>query len=563
MDSGTATQLLTALRGCGLYPAEQVAAAHRALTAGDKTDAAVAERLNAAGVLTSYQYRKIKAGRADEVLFGLYLLLDKVGEGGMGKVYRAVHTGSRRMAALKVVRPQLMANPTVRKRYAREAKAAASLDHPNIVTLFDTDEVDGRYFLAMEYVDGIDLSRLMKAFGNPPTSGLPNYQEACEYVRQAALGLAHAHARGLIHRDVKPSNILVSGERALPGTPGRTVVKVLDMGLVRSIMESDDNTGTELTRDGTVVGTPDYMAPEQAKNSSTVDPRADLYALGCTLYFLLRGRPPFPDGSPIDKLLRHQLDPPPDLRAGRPDVPVGVAAVVEKLMKKTPAERYQSAAEVAAALLPYTPAGEAHRAAAGEPPADNPFAFSFAPEPAAGGPQAGPAPAAPPGGVRLRIAQPGQASGPRPAPPPRPSTKPSAPVRPAARVPTPTTMPRAGAVTQFGEPADRGAGAARHPVGDRQAGRDQGVHPGPAVGPDLRTGLQPAHPDQPAAAAACPPPVEPPAGVGDRHRGRGGGGRCCWWCCCSSPAVGERRVGRRLRRGLLPRSLRRVRCRVR
>jgi serine/threonine-protein kinase len=445
MDSKVANKLLTALRGSGQYTAEQVAAAHRALTSGDMADVAVAERLNAAGVLTSYQYRKIRIGRTEEVLFGNYLLLDKVGEGGMGKVYRAVQVTTQRMVALKVVRPQLMSNTTVRKRYAREARAAAAIDHPNVVSLFETDEIDGRCFLAMEYVDGIDLSRLMKAFGNPPQSGLPNYQEACEYVYQAALGLAHAHSRGLIHRDIKPSNILVSGERALPGTPGKAVVKLLDMGLVRSIMESDEYTGTELTRDGTVVGTPDYMAPEQAKNSSTVDPRADLYALGCTLFFLLRGRPPFPDGSPIDKLLRHQLDPPPDLRALRPDVPPGVVAVVDRLMKKNPAERYQSATEVANALRPYTQTGEAHRAAFGEPQPDNPFDFSFTPPVATTGLPA--APAAPAqtasGGVRLRIAQPGQTSGAAPNPAPRPAAKPPAAVNPAAKVPTPLAAPRA------------------------------------------------------------------------------------------------------------------------
>jgi serine/threonine-protein kinase len=203
----------------------------------------------------------------------------------------------------------------------------------------------------MEYVEGADLSRLIKENGSLP------YQEAAEYIRQSALGLQHAHQRGLIHRDIKPSNLLVSGERALPGTDGIAHVKILDMGLVRSIL--DDPVGTELTRDGTVVGTPDYMAPEQAKNSSKVDARADLYSLGCTLYYCLRAQPLFPEGSPIDKLLRHQLDPPPDIRKARPETPPGLAKVLEKLLKKNPNDRYQTATEVAVALQPFTAAADA------------------------------------------------------------------------------------------------------------------------------------------------------------------------------------------------------------
>src|SRR4029077_16563520 len=210
-----------------------------------------------------------------------------------------------------------------------------------------------RYFLAMEYIEGSDLSRLLKLNGPLP------YQEACEYVRQAALGLAHAHERSFIHRDIKPSNLLVSGERALPGTDGKANVKVLDMGLVRSLTETDDELSkTELTRDGTVVGTPDYMSPEQAKNSSTVDARADVYSLGCTLFYLIAGKPPFPEGSPIDKLLRHQLDPPPDLRKLRKEIPPGLAVVVNRALKKKVEERYQTAAELAQALAVYTPTAE-------------------------------------------------------------------------------------------------------------------------------------------------------------------------------------------------------------
>lgn len=355
MDIDTRRHLLNALRQCGQFTQEQLAAGELILGApGDA--AAVAEQLLQARLVTPYMYRKIKADHTFEILFGQYLILDKVGEGGMGKVYRAVQFPLGRMVALKVVRQHLMNNKTVRRRYKKEAAAAASLDHPNIVKLFDADEFNGRYYLAMEYVDGIDLSRMLKEFGNPPTVGLPQYQEAVEYVRQSALGLQHAHDKGLVHRDVKPSNLLVYGERALPGTNGKAIVKVLDMGLVRTLID-DDEDNTELTRDGTVVGTPDYMSPEQAKNSSTVDHRADIYSLGCTLFYLLRGRSPYPDGSPIDKLLRHQLDPIPDLRADRPDLPARLYEVVRKLMEKRPEDRYQSCTAVAEALAPFTGLG--------------------------------------------------------------------------------------------------------------------------------------------------------------------------------------------------------------
>jgi serine/threonine protein kinase len=357
----------------------------------------------------------------------------------MGKVYKAVHIPDRHVIALKVVRPQLMTNRVVLRRYKREAAAAAALDHTNIVSLYDADEVNGRYYIAMEYVDGLDLARMMKEYGNAPTSGLPQYQEAAEYIRQAAVGLSHAHDRGMVHRDIKPSNLLVYGTRALVGELEKPTVKILDMGLVRGVIE-DDASNSELTRDGTVVGTPDYMAPEQAKNSSTVDPRADLYSLGCALYFLLKGQSPFPDGSPIDKLLRHQLDPPPEIRKYRPDVPVGLAAVIDKLLRKDPADRYQTAAEVAKALAPYCPDET------GAVPADEPFDLAAHPDAVAQLP-----PQRPPTTVVLPTAAPARASGParvrvvRAAGGNLAGRVVDAEVvsRPPARVPGPTAVPRA------------------------------------------------------------------------------------------------------------------------
>jgi serine/threonine-protein kinase len=351
MDPFTPQNLVQAIRESGLYPPDKLAALD-SLTPEIIADLPkLAEQLFAAKLVTPYQARKVRLNRLSEILFGQYLVLDKIGEGGMGKVYKAAQVRTGRLVALKVVRAQLMSNKTVVSRYKREAAASATLNHPNIVTLLDADEAQGRYFLAMEFVYGSDLSRMVKEFGPLPST------EACEYVRQAALGLQHAHDHNLIHRDIKPSNILVSGERAAPDTGGVATVRLLDMGLVRSLVEDDDASKTELTRDGTVVGTPDYMSPEQAKNSSGVDHRADVYSLGCTLFYLLTGKPPFPDGSPIDKLLRHQLDPPPDVRKQRPDVPFEVVNLVNKMLAKRPEDRVQTAAEVARIAAQYTAAG--------------------------------------------------------------------------------------------------------------------------------------------------------------------------------------------------------------
>ena len=165
----------------------------------------------------------------------------------------------------------------------------------------------------------------------------------------------YAHQAGFVHRDIKPSNIVVAGERHILGSSEPAIVKILDMGLIRSVgftTSGDGSDGQDLTRAGTVVGTPDYMAPEQAKNSSTVDHRADLYSLGCTLYFLLAGRPPFPDGNAIEKIIKHQLEAPMPLQALRPEVPTEVAEVIAKLMAKSPVDRFPTALEAADALAP-------------------------------------------------------------------------------------------------------------------------------------------------------------------------------------------------------------------
>jgi serine/threonine-protein kinase len=348
MQIQTAEDLIEALRGSRLYTPEQVSAlASELAPLGDDPQVLMRHLLHR-DQITLYQLRKILHGKSADLFLGPYVISDKLGEGGMGKVYRARHTRTDREVALKVVRSNLLSNPTVRRRYDREVRAATSLQHPNIVSVFDAAELDGRVFLAMEFVDGIDLSRLIREHG------MLWVAEACEYVRQASLGLQHAHEQGLVHRDIKPSNIIVSGERHIPDAAGRASVKILDMGLVRAVGFDDGGGGPDLTRAGTVVGTPDYMAPEQAKDSRTVDCRADLYSLGCAFYFLLTGKPPFHEGTGIEKLLKHQVDPPPPLQAARPDVPGELAAIVARLMAKKPDDRFATAYELAAALVPLT-----------------------------------------------------------------------------------------------------------------------------------------------------------------------------------------------------------------
>ena len=260
-------------------------------------------------------------------------LLKLLGHGGMGAVYLAEHNVMRRLVALKVINREYTAEPSVVERFRREIRAAAQLHHANIVGAYNAEQAGETHFLVMEYINGVSLDQLLARQGPLPIA------EACEYVRQAALGLQHAHERGMVHRDVKPHNLIRDADG---------VVKVLDFGLA-SVAEIEES---NLTGTYAVVGTADYMAPEQAENARAADARSDIYALGCTLYHLLAGRPPFTDSSTLLKLVAHREEAPPPVRALRPDVPEKLSAVLGRMMAKAPVDRYQTAAEVAAALRP-------------------------------------------------------------------------------------------------------------------------------------------------------------------------------------------------------------------
>jgi Leucine-rich repeat (LRR) protein len=266
-----------------------------------------------------------------------YELLAELGRGGMGVVYKARQVRLGRVVALKVIPKERMTDPGLVRRFRREIQAAAQLSHPNVVRAYDAGEAEGTHFFAMEYVEGSDLASLLRKQGRLPVD------RACDYIRQASLGLQHAWQCGLVHRDIKPHNLLLSAQG---------VLKVADLGLVRlhETAPINDRTFSTLTEEGMLMGTPDYLAPEQTNDAHSADIRSDLYSLGCTLYHLLTGRVPFPEGGVLDKLFKHVSESPTPLRKLSPEVPVEVAAVVDKLMAKRPEDRYQTPAELAQAL---------------------------------------------------------------------------------------------------------------------------------------------------------------------------------------------------------------------
>ena len=333
MSLTTAAELLAALRKHALLQENQLDDLARQLD-GKQLDArTLAQKLIQAGSLTPYQVNQLLQGKGQDLVLGSYIVLERLGEGGMGQVFTARHRGLGQVVALKLIHKDRLGNPQAVKRFHREIQVAGKLNHPNIVRAYDADQTGPTHFFTMECVEGTDLNKLVKEKGRLPV------ERACEYIRQAALGLQHAHERGLVHRDIKPHNLLLAKD----GT-----IKILDMGLAR--MQTDDDTST-LTKEGSVVGTLDYVSPEQAMNSHTVDIRADLYSLGCTFYCLLTGQVPFPGGSAMEKLSNHAFHTPTPVEQLRPDIPPGVAAIVRKLMAKKPDERFQTPGELAAALV--------------------------------------------------------------------------------------------------------------------------------------------------------------------------------------------------------------------
>ena len=270
-----------------------------------------------------------------------YEVQNLIGRGGMGRVFKARHRMMDRTVALKVIDSQWVQKPEVIDRFKREVKAAASLSHPNIVTAHDAEQADNLHFLAMEFVDGIDLAQTIRDHG--PLS----VATACDYIRQAAEGLQYAHDRGMVHRDIKPHNLMITKD---------SVIKILDFGLASLAPRtatnepSGEHADGNLTIDGAIMGTPDFISPEQARDASRVDGRSDIYSLGMTLYYLLAGRAPFSAGHAIEKLKLHAEADPAPLSEFRNDVPEALQRIVSQMIAKDPSLRFQSPKEVAATL---------------------------------------------------------------------------------------------------------------------------------------------------------------------------------------------------------------------
>jgi serine/threonine-protein kinase len=342
---------LANLRQSGLLTDAQLTASEKTLPPTPR-GRVVARELVKRGLLTKFQAERLLAGRTAGFTLGQYRILDQLGRGGMGRVFKAEHRTMGRTVALKVLAPDLLQTDRAQGLFLREVRAAALLVHPNVVTAYDANEIDGRYFLVIEYVDGPNLDQLVQQQGPLPVG------TACDYVRQIANGLQCAHARGMVHRDLKPANILVQ-RRGLDGADVG-LVKISDFGLARlhtPQAPGASHPGTILTKDNTVMGTPDYLSPEQARSLHKTDIRSDLYSVGCTFYFLLTGAVPFPGGNTLDKLIRHNTEKPTPVTELRKDAPAAVAAIVNKLLAKRPADRYQTPAELAAALEPFAVSG--------------------------------------------------------------------------------------------------------------------------------------------------------------------------------------------------------------
>ena len=294
---------------------------------------ALSEALITAGLLTPWQTNKLLAGKHRGFFLGKYKILAQLGAGAMGRVFLAEHRLMRHRVAIKTMAKQLLGSDVYLKRFQHEAQAAAAVDHPRVVRAFDFDSDKDVYFLVMEYVDGEDLQKIVHRDGIMPVP------VAAECIRQTAEGLEAIHIEGLVHRDVKPSNLLVDSEGN---------IRILDLGVAR--MNEQNVPSLTLLQDSKVIGTVDYLAPEQARNSHMIDSRADLYSLGCTFYFLLTGRAPFVKGTLTERLIDHQTKPPLDIRKLRVEVPAELAYLCHKLLAKDPNDRIQTAANVASAL---------------------------------------------------------------------------------------------------------------------------------------------------------------------------------------------------------------------
>ncbi|GEM_PF-998647 len=344
MDRQSLTQNL---RDSRLFDDEQIASLDRQFAG--KTPPEILPALVSDGTLTAFQAKRIESGQTKGLVLGRYCILEELGQGGYGHVYKARHQLMNRIVALKVIAPERVADDRARDWFRREVLAATQLSHPNIATAYDADDVEGTLFFAMEYIDGPTLDALVRQQGALPI-GL-----ACEMLHQAAKALQYAHEKGMVHRDIKPANFLIPRQAiaealANPNRhPQPALVKVVDFGLARVSSVSTEHT-LVLQNEKSFVGTPDYVAPEQARNVHSVDIRSDLYSLGCTFYFALTGQKPFRADNLMEIIVQHLEKEPEPIESLRPEVPAALASIIRRLMAKKPDKRFQAPTDLLAEL---------------------------------------------------------------------------------------------------------------------------------------------------------------------------------------------------------------------
>jgi serine/threonine protein kinase len=325
------------LQESGLLTTSEMAEVRLALPQHSTTES-LAESLYRQGKLTKYQLTRVIQGKARSLFLGNYIVQDKIGQGGMGLVVKARHRVMQRIVAIKLLSTTTMKSTDAVRRFHREVEAAAQLNHPNIVAAFDADQANGTHFLVMEYVDGCNLAHLVR------NQGPLSIKRSIEFLLQAGRGLEYAHAHGIVHRDIKPGNLLIDRSG---------VVKILDLGLAR---QQNDDQASDLTGSGQIMGTIDYMAPEQAVNTRSADHRSDIYSFGCTLWYLLTGHSVYDGDTALAKLLAHRDNPIPPLLGTSVELSytqpraVAIDRVIRKMLAKNPDQRYQSMAEVLIAL---------------------------------------------------------------------------------------------------------------------------------------------------------------------------------------------------------------------
>ncbi|MFO0864310.1 MAG: serine/threonine-protein kinase [Gemmataceae bacterium] len=294
--------------------------------------------------VTEYQATLLQKGQADDFFLGPYKILDRIGRGRMAGVYKAMHTLSMQVVAIKVLPPSRAKNVQVLGRFEREARLSLKLKHPNVVRSFQVGEARGLHWLVMEHLEGETLEEVLARRRKLPP------HEAVRLIHQALLGLQHIHEMGMVHRDLKPANLMLASPAVAPkgDVTDQATVKILDIGLARSMFDEEDK--TELTAEGVLLGTPDYLSPEQARDPRSSDIRADIYSLGCVLYHALTGQPPFPDKNILNQMIRHATETPKPIREFNPQVPEGLEQIIGYMMAKDPAKRYPTPERAALGL---------------------------------------------------------------------------------------------------------------------------------------------------------------------------------------------------------------------